>query len=74
MPYVSCPSCRLKLNGRYAYTMESCPRCLAKTGTRVPLEAHLGDPKQQGRFVETVRDELASRGGLSRRQSAASSG
>ncbi len=68
MPYVSCPRCDLVLGARDAYTMESCPRCLAREGERVELEAHLGNPERKGRFLESVRREIATRGSGRRRE------
>ncbi len=61
MPYLSCPSCRLTLDGRRAYSLECCPRCLSAKGKRVRLEAHLGGLQREGRMVAAVRAELSSR-------------
>ena len=69
MPYVSCPRCEVRIEGRFAYTIESCPLCLARDGSMVGLEAHLGEADRQGRFVRTVREELAERGGAPGRRS-----
>ena len=51
MPYVSCPSCDLRLARRDAYELDSCPRCLA-AGKHVRLDAHLGSAKPHGHLLE----------------------
>jgi hypothetical protein len=40
MSYMSCPHCGLSIHLRAAYlTLERCPRCLARRGTTVPMQA-----------------------------------
>jgi Zn-finger nucleic acid-binding protein len=60
VPYLYCPSCGLTMNGRYAYTIDACPKCLGRKGKRVALEAHLGTPQRHGRLMEAVRDEMTA--------------
>jgi Zn-finger nucleic acid-binding protein len=50
MPYLTCPECQLVLNGRYAFGLDSCPRCLARGARRVTLDATLGPFRRPGRF------------------------
>jgi len=61
MPYLFCPRCRLGYGGREAMALESCPRCLARSGERVRLEARLGTEERDGRMVAAARTELGSR-------------
>lgn len=68
MPYLTCPTCRFAVNQRYAYTLESCPRCLASDRRRVPLQASLGDSNRDGRLLGHVRDEFARRAAPGDRQ------
>ena len=55
MAYVECPECGFTANASRGFVADSCPRCLARSGRRVWLEAKESAPRGPSRFRRARR-------------------